>query len=101
MPTMSNTHRLWLAIQRALTRKKISNRVVTMSSAAILAVYAAGYERTKPAADRFIAQAANYATEIPSAAIPTPSTSARAANTNAAVRPVSTPLGNETREPQK
>jgi uncharacterized protein with FMN-binding domain len=46
-----------LAIKQKLTSKKrISNSLVTLSSAAILAVYAAGYERTKPAADRFAAQ---------------------------------------------
>jgi len=38
--------------------KKISNSLVTLSSAAILAVYAAGYERTTPAANRFAAQTA-------------------------------------------
>ncbi len=37
--------------------KKISNSLLTLSSAAILAVYAAGYERTGPAADRFARQA--------------------------------------------
>jgi uncharacterized protein with FMN-binding domain len=38
--------------------KKISNGLLTLSSAAILAVYAAGYERTNPAAERFAAQLA-------------------------------------------
>jgi uncharacterized protein with FMN-binding domain len=33
--------------------KKISNTLVTLSSAAILAIYVAGYERTGPAAERF------------------------------------------------
>jgi uncharacterized protein with FMN-binding domain len=33
--------------------RKISNTLVTLSSAAILAIYAAGYERTGPAAERF------------------------------------------------
>ena len=36
--------------------KKISNTLVGLSSAAILAIYAAGYERTTPAADRFASQ---------------------------------------------
>jgi uncharacterized protein with FMN-binding domain len=42
--------------------KKISNSLVTLSSAAILAVYAAGYERTAPAAERFAAQIAQRRT---------------------------------------
>ena len=44
--------------------KKISNGLLTLSSAAILAVYAAGYERTNPAAERFAAQLA-----LPSAVV--------------------------------
>jgi uncharacterized protein with FMN-binding domain len=36
--------------------KKISNTLAGLSSAAILAIYAAGYERTLPAADRFASQ---------------------------------------------
>jgi uncharacterized protein with FMN-binding domain len=36
--------------------KKISNGLVALSSAAVLAVYAAGYQRTAPAAARFAAQ---------------------------------------------
>jgi uncharacterized protein with FMN-binding domain len=35
---------------------KISNSLVTLSSAAILAIYAAGYERTSPAAAKFAVQ---------------------------------------------
>ena len=38
--------------------KKVANRLVALSSAAVLAVYAAGYVRTKPAAARFEIQAA-------------------------------------------
>jgi uncharacterized protein with FMN-binding domain len=38
--------------------KKISNRLIAMSSAAILAVYAAGYDRTTSAANKLIAHAA-------------------------------------------
>ena len=40
-------------------RKKISTGLVTLSSAAILAVYAAGYDRTNTAADGFAEQAAS------------------------------------------
>src|SRR4051812_27391630 len=39
--------------------KKIENSLVAMSSAAVLAVYAAGYTRTKSAADRMDAQSAD------------------------------------------
>jgi uncharacterized protein with FMN-binding domain len=35
------------------SNKKVSNRLVAWSSAAILAVYSAGYDRTKSAANRF------------------------------------------------
>src|ERR1700681_1926888 len=66
---MSKTFSLWLAIKRKLTVKKISNNLVTLSSAAILAVYAAGYERTKPAADRFELQAVRQIAAVPVAAI--------------------------------
>jgi uncharacterized protein with FMN-binding domain len=45
--------------------KKISNGLLTLSSAAILAVYAAGYERTSPAADRFAAQLAQRRAPVP------------------------------------
>jgi uncharacterized protein with FMN-binding domain len=67
---MRKTGSLWLAVKRKLTGKKISNNLVTMSSAAILAVYAAGYERTKVAADRFELQAVHQmADAAPVAAI--------------------------------
>jgi len=39
------------------SHKKVSNSLVALSSAAVLAVYAAGYVRTKSAADRFALQA--------------------------------------------
>jgi uncharacterized protein with FMN-binding domain len=55
------------------SHKKISNGLVALSSAAILAVYTAGYVRTKSAADRFARQA-----ETRRPAIPAPSTSAPA-----------------------
>lgn len=38
--------------------KKVANSLLALSSAAVLAVYTAGYLRTKPAADRFASQAA-------------------------------------------
>jgi uncharacterized protein with FMN-binding domain len=50
--------------------KKVANSLVAMSSAAVLAVYTAGYVRTQPAADRFARQAyeRSLAREIPPAA---------------------------------
>jgi uncharacterized protein with FMN-binding domain len=40
------------------SNKKVANSLVALSSAAVLAVYAAGYTRTRSAADRFDQQAA-------------------------------------------
>lgn len=39
------------------SKQKLANGLVAMSSAAVLAVYSAGYVRTKPAADRIARQA--------------------------------------------
>jgi len=57
--------------------KKISNGLITLSSAAILAVYAVGYERTSPAADRLAmqtaqrhAQASSVASSVSAASMP-------------------------------
>src|SRR5690242_8401031 len=36
--------------------QRISNTLITLSSAAIVAIYAAGYQRTSPAAHRFDSQ---------------------------------------------
>jgi uncharacterized protein with FMN-binding domain len=38
------------------SNKKVANSLVALSSAAVLAVYAAGYQRTRAAADRFAEQ---------------------------------------------
>src|SRR6478752_542124 len=40
------------------SNKKVANSLVAVSSAAVLAVYSAGYVRTRTAADRFALQAA-------------------------------------------
>src|SRR5581483_8932556 len=42
---------------RRKSRQKVSHGLVAMSSAAVLAVYGAGYVRTRPAADRLAQQA--------------------------------------------
>jgi uncharacterized protein with FMN-binding domain len=46
---------------------KISNSLVALSSAAVLTVYAAGYVRTRSAAERFAVEAADLRTAVPSA----------------------------------
>lgn len=55
-------------VERRLAGRKIPNSLVTLSSAAILAVYAAGYHRTRSAADDFEARAARRKTAAPVAA---------------------------------
>jgi uncharacterized protein with FMN-binding domain len=47
--------------------KKVANNVVALSSAAVLAIYGAGYARTRAAADRFTQQAAERRPHIPAA----------------------------------
>jgi uncharacterized protein with FMN-binding domain len=72
-------------VERRLAGQKIPNSLVTLSSAAILAVYAAGYHRTRSAADEFEEQAARHKTAAPvspTVAAPTattPKVAARAA----------------------
>lgn len=46
--------------------KKVANSLVAVSSAAVLAVYAAGYVRTRPAAERLVLQAADRRPAVPS-----------------------------------
>ena len=55
-------------VERRVAGQKISNTLVTLSSAAILAVYTAGYYRTRSAADEFEAQAVRRKTAAPIAA---------------------------------
>lgn len=63
--------------------KKVANSLVALSSAAVLAVYAAGYVRTRPAANRFAQQAA----ERRPAAPVTPTVAASAASSRATTVP--------------
>jgi len=51
--------------------KKVGNDLVALSSAAVLAVYSAGYLRTRPAAERLAAQAIER--RVPAAVVPRPS----------------------------
>jgi uncharacterized protein with FMN-binding domain len=54
------------------SHKKFSNSLVALSSAAVLAVYTAGYLRTKPAADRFAIQAAARRPTMPAPPVAAP-----------------------------
>jgi uncharacterized protein with FMN-binding domain len=55
------------------SHKKVANSLVALSSAAVLAVYTAGYVRTKSAADRFALQASvRRPIPAPAAAAPLP-----------------------------
>ena len=62
---MSKTDLFLQSISRRLTGKRISGGLITLSSAAIVAVYAAGYEQTKAAADRFEQQSAQRLARFP------------------------------------
>ncbi|HXA49642.1 MAG TPA: FMN-binding protein [Candidatus Acidoferrum sp.] len=69
------------------SNKKVPNSLVALSSAAVLAVYTAGYVRTRPAADR-LAQAAVRRLPPPQAAVPvTPVAEIRTVD-----RPVTAPV---------
>lgn len=64
IPTRSEGY----TVERRQANQKISNSLVTLSSAAILAVYAAGYQRTRAAEDEFEAQIARRKAPAPLAA---------------------------------
>jgi uncharacterized protein with FMN-binding domain len=71
------------AEERTSPTQRISNGLITLSSAAIVAVYAAGYHRTSPAAHRFDSQIPQQRTSA-TIAIATPPP---AANPSAAAAP--------------
>jgi uncharacterized protein with FMN-binding domain len=65
------------AEERTSPTQRISNGLITLSSAAIVAIYAAGYHRTSPAAHRFDSQIPQQRTSATIAiATPPPATSA-------------------------
>jgi len=67
--------------------KKVTNSLVALSSAAVMAVYGAGYARTRAAADRFAQQATDRRARIPAPRDETPRSAqalARTAETPAA-----------------
>jgi uncharacterized protein with FMN-binding domain len=66
----------------------MANGLLALSSAAVMAVYAAGYERTRSAADRFALQAEARRPMVPSAApVPTVAPSPAPASVPAAAAP--------------
>jgi len=77
------------------SHKKISHGLVALSSAAVLAVYSAGYLRTKAAADRFTlqAEARRPVIRVPAGAAPakTPVLPSPSATTGAASSPATPP----------
>jgi uncharacterized protein with FMN-binding domain len=62
---MKKSELMLQSMKRRLTGKRISGGLITLSSAAIFAVYAAGYEQTKEAADRFEQQSAQRLASFP------------------------------------
>lgn len=58
--------------RRGKSGNKVSHGLVALSSAAVAAVYSAGYIRTKPAAERFAVHAAERRPAAPSVALQTP-----------------------------
>jgi uncharacterized protein with FMN-binding domain len=68
------------AEERTSPTQRISNGLITLSSAAIVAIYAAGYHRTSPAAHRFDSQIPQQRTSATIAiAMPPPAASAGSA----------------------
>jgi uncharacterized protein with FMN-binding domain len=112
------------SVERKLSGQKLSTSLVTLSSGAILAVYAAGYHRTSSAADRLAQQTARrrmagpiaasavvpieapYRVE-PSGTVPPPPTpnapaiakTAKAPTRNAAAPPLAVARNNQITEP--
>jgi len=62
---MKKADEILQSMTKRLTGKRISGGLITLSSAAIFAVYAAGYEQTKAAADRFEQQSAQRFASFP------------------------------------
>src|ERR1035437_7380824 len=82
------------------SNRKVANTLVVMSSAAVLAVYAAGYTRTRSAADRFEAKAAERRLGVPGPPRTAPIAEFRPAAPNAPTgAPVASASSNPTRDP--
>jgi uncharacterized protein with FMN-binding domain len=78
------------AEERTSPTQRISNGLITLSSAAIVAIYAAGYHRTSPAAHRFDSQIPQQRTSA-TIAIVTPPPAASAGSAAAPPVPSSAP----------
>jgi uncharacterized protein with FMN-binding domain len=65
------------AIIRRVADKKVANSVLALSSAAVIAVYGAGYAKTRDAADRFAQQRAERRTRMPPATETSPRSTAQ------------------------
>jgi uncharacterized protein with FMN-binding domain len=77
--------------ERTGPSQRISHGLITLSSAAIVAIYAAGYHRTSPAAHRFDSQNSHKASTTIAAVLPTtanPATNAPGAAASSAAPPV-------------
>lgn len=70
---------------RTVGKKTLANSLVALSSAAVVAVYAAGYARTAPAAGQFVGTAMTSVTDAGSAVGTTPTTAPTVASTATAV----------------
>src|SRR5690349_20604635 len=76
--------------ERIGTTQRISNGLITLSSAAIVAIYAAGYHRTSPAAHRFDSQSSQKASATIATSVP-PATANPPTNTPGAAAPSAAP----------
>jgi uncharacterized protein with FMN-binding domain len=79
------------AAEQRATNQKIPAALVTLSATAILAVYAAGYQRTHDAEDRFEAQTARHQTPAANATPLPPKPLEPAATAPAAAQPTAAP----------
>jgi uncharacterized protein with FMN-binding domain len=83
-------------VSESRSNKKVANGLVALSSAAVLAVYAAGYQRTKTAADRFAVQAEGRRPALPAPPTAAPPVSLSPATPPASSRePVKKPVPSE------
>jgi len=76
--------------ERTGPSQRISNGLITLSSAAIVAIYVAGYHRTNPAAHRFDSQSSQKASATITTVVP-PSAVNPAADTPGAASPSAVP----------
>ena len=85
---------------QAPSSKKVANSLVAVGAAAVMAVYAAGYSKTRSAADRLDAQSAGRRPAAPES-IPAPSEAAAPANTAAIPDALPAPIPEHSRQPSQ